>query len=121
MRSIKHGNHILLSESHNNCPECRADNSRRFARTQKFSHTAVPVDARRKYLAYLTARLEAIRTGLNGGNTVSAVQWYRWDFLPALHKRISSHIPNQSGRKYAPEYAKYHLATYGNDWHYLNT
>ena len=107
--------HIGRHVSHNSCPECRADNSRRFAGNgQPFRYAHV-----NEYLTWVKPRLEAIRTGENGGNTVEAIWWQR-DFIAALHNRINSHIPNQTGRKYAPDYAKYHLATYGNDWKYLH-
>jgi len=112
--------HIGMHTSHNNCPECRADNSRSFATGRQFNHTSVPADAMSKYLAWIRPRLEAIRTKTQGGDTVEAIWWQR-DFMRALHNRINSHIPNQNGRKHAPEYAKYHLATYGNDYRYLHS
>lgn len=115
MQTDMHRNHIAARKSYNSCPECRADNSRRFAVNRPFRYQYV-----REYLSYVRPRLEALRTGQNGGDTVAARQWYRYDFMPALHNRINSHIPGQTGRKYASDYAKYHLATYGSDWHYLN-
>mgnify|MGYP001615772178 CR=1 FL=1 len=69
---------------------------------------------------FVKPRLDAIRAGNMGlVVTMEANRWLR-EFRTALHARISSHIPNQGGRKHAPEYAKYHLSTYGNDWRYLN-
>jgi hypothetical protein len=112
-RTAEHQKHIDTRVAHSRCPECRADNSRRFAFTVPFRYGHVSV-----YLAWIRPRLEAIRTKQQGGATVEARQWQR-DFVRALHSRINSHVPTP-GRKHAPEYAKYHLATYGNDWHYLN-
>lgn len=110
--------HVGMRVSHNNCPECRADSSRQFARGQVFSHTSVPADARRAYLNWTRERLDAIRTGTNGGDSVEAKWWYR-NFMDALHRRITSHATG-TGRKFAPEYAKYHMATYGNDWRFIH-
>jgi hypothetical protein len=116
MRTSEHQQHIDSRMSHNNCPECRADNSRWHAQHKAFSHADVPTEARHSYIAWIRPRLEAIRTG---NQTLEARRWQR-DFLDALHSRISSHI-TETGRKFAPEYTRYHLATYGNDWHYLNS
>lgn len=114
MISQEHKRHIKENVSHSRCPECRADNSRRFAARISFHYDHV-----HDYLKWVKPRIEAIRTKQKGGDTVEARIWQR-DFIRALHNRISSHIQNP-GRKHAPEYAKYHLATYGNDWHYLNS
>jgi hypothetical protein len=116
---LKHFEHKAFGYSLNTCPQCTADNSRRFAQVTKFRHQDVPKDVRHEYLAWVRPRLEAIRTGTNGGDTVEARRWER-NFIAALHNRITSHMPNQGGRKYAPDYAKYHLATYGNDYRYLH-
>lgn len=113
MISKTHGHHIASRVTHSNCPECRADTSRRFARTVPFRYQYVS-----EYLSWVKPRMEAIRTGANGG--VMAEAWLS-DFRRALHNRINSHIPGRNGRKHAPDYAQYHLRTYGNDWHFLNT
>jgi hypothetical protein len=115
MTSIVHKEHIAKHISHNNCPECRADNSRWHAQTRTFRHADVPADALRKYLRWIRPRLAAIR---DGNNTVDAQRWQR-DFVAALHNRLYSQMAG-SGRKFAPDYAKYHLATYGNDFHFLH-
>ena len=78
----------------------------------------MPKSARIAYLQWARERLDAIRTKTNGGDSVEALWWHR-SFMDALHTRISSHSA-ETGRKYAPDYAKYHLATYGNDWHFLH-
>jgi hypothetical protein len=120
LQTYKHKEHLTQNTSWNSCPECRADTSRRFTGMAPFLHSAVPTDVRHKYYAYVKARIDAIRTGENGGNTVEARQWYRYEFMRALHRRISSHLPQQTGRKHAPNYAKYHLATYGSDWNFVH-
>lgn len=114
MQTQEHKQHIAGRVSHNSCPECRADNSRRFARKMPFHYGFV-----HEYLSWARPRVEAIRTAQNGGDTVEARRWQS-DFVRALHNRITSHIPDQTGRKHAPEYAKYHLGTYGNDYRYLH-
>lgn len=85
--------HIGMRVSHNSCPECRADNSRSFARSHPFHYAHVHA-----YLSWVRPRLVAIR---NGETRVEAIWWHR-DFIVALHNRISSHIPGQNGRKHAP-------------------
>lgn len=119
MQTREHIEHIRTRTAHNNCPECRADCSRRFAGVTPFVHSKVPAEARHSYLVWARERLDAIRTKTLGGDSMEARRWQR-DFMAALNNRISSHLPGQGGRKHAPEYAKYHLATYGDDWHYLN-
>ena len=114
MRSQHHQKHIDNRTAWNNCPECRADNSRRFAVTSPFKYGFV-----REYLSWIKPRLEAIRSGITGGDTLNAQEWLR-DFRRALNTRINSHIEGMNGRKHAPDYAKYHLSTYGNDHHFLN-
>src|ERR1035441_4137305 len=109
--SLQHKQHIAERISHNNCPECRADCSRRFAGVTPFRYDFV-----HEYLSWVQPRILAIQ---NGENSVNARIWQR-EFVSALHTRVSSHFPKQNGRKFAPDYAKYHLATYGNDWHYLH-
>ena len=111
MTTTTHKQHVTSRTAHNSCPECRADNSRRFAVKTPFHYAHVA-----KYLAWIKPRLQAIR---EGNNKVDARIWHR-DFVRALNNRITSHIPNQTGRKHAPDYAKYHLATYGNDFRFLN-
>jgi hypothetical protein len=111
MTTIEHERHLTERTSHSNCPECRADTSRRSAVKTPFRYRFV-----HDYLAWARPRLDAIR---NGVNSVDASTWQR-NFVSALHNRISSHIPNQTGRKFAPEYAKYHLAAYGNDFRFLH-
>lgn len=112
MQTTEHKQHIAKCQSHNRCPECNADTQRRFAGNgEPFRYAHVT-----EYLAWVKPRVEAIRAG---DNSVNARIWQR-DFLRALHNRINSHITNQTGRKHAPEYAKYHLATYGNDYRFLH-
>lgn len=113
MQSAEHKQHITENVSHNNCPECRADNSRLFAQKRPFKYGHV-----HEYLTWIRPRLQALKTGENGGNKVEAKWWYR-DFIAALHARISPHLP-ETGRKHAPDYAKYHLATYGNDYRFIH-
>ena len=110
MQSLEHKRHVIDNVSFSRCAECRADCSRRFAGATPFQYRHV-----HEYLSYVKPRIEAIRAG---NDTVDARIWHR-GFVAALHNRISSHLAHD-GRKHAPEYAKYHLATYGNDWHYLN-
>ena len=111
MQTAEHKRHITENCSYQRCPECRADNSRWHAQTKEFRYGHVHA-----YLSWIRPRLEAIR---NGENSLGARRW-REDFVAALNTRISSHIPQQNGRKHAPEYAKYHLATYGNDFRFLH-
>jgi hypothetical protein len=97
MKSQTHLAHIASRISHNNCPECRADCERRQVANRPFKYGHV-----HEYLSYVKPRLEAIRTGENGGNKASARQWHR-EFLRALDNRILSHVTRE-GRKYAPGY-----------------
>lgn len=112
MRTTFHQQHIDSRRILNNCPECRADNSRRFAVTTPFRYVHV-----HEYLSWARPRIEAIA---NGQDSLEARWWLR-DFRRAMNARINTHLPARSGRKHAPDYAKYHLATYGNDYHFLNT
>lgn len=118
MQSAEHKQHITQNRSYSHCPECRADSSRLFAYTKPFRYAHV-----HEYLSWVRPRIEAIRAGAieqeQEQEEYNALWWHR-DFVRALHNRISSHLPGQSGRKHAPEYAKYHLATYGDDYRYLH-
>ncbi len=115
--------HLGMHTSHNNCPECRADNSRRFAGNRPHSHARVPKDVQHEYVEWIRPRLAAIRNGAieqeREHGEYNALWWQR-DFVRALHSRITSNMPARNGRKYAPEYAKYHLATYGDDYRFLH-
>jgi hypothetical protein len=112
---VRHVEHLDHHKAHHNCcPQCNAEHCRSFVDVQPFRYQFVS-----KYLAWVKPRLAAIRDGVKGGDTVEAHRWHR-DFMTALHRRISTHLPNQSGRKHMPDYAKYHLATYGNDWRFLH-
>lgn len=111
MQSDQHKQHLAERVAHNSCPECRADNSRRFAATNPFRYAFV-----REYLSWAKPRIEAIR---GGNRSVDARVWHE-RFVDALNARISSHMPFRNGRKHAPDYAKYHMASYGNDFRYLN-
>jgi hypothetical protein len=62
--------------------------------------------------------LAALKTGENGGNSIDAARWHR-NFVDAIHNRIYSQMAG-TGRKFASDYAKYHLATYGNDYRFLH-
>lgn len=97
MQTQAHKQHIAARVSHNACPECIADNQRSFVRSRPFRYDHVT-----EYLRYVRPRLAALETGKNGGNTVEAQWWYR-DFITALNRRISSHVPRQ-GRKYSDGY-----------------
>lgn len=97
MRTSTHQLHISSGVSHNSCPECRADNQRSFVSSKPFRYAYV-----NEYLTYAKPRIEAIRTGLAGGNTINAYHWNK-TFIKALHTRISSHIIRQ-GRKHSHGY-----------------
>jgi hypothetical protein len=115
--------HLGMRVSHSGCPECRADDSRRFACSKPFRHLDAQGDTRHKYVEWVRPRIEAIRNGAidaeRAHGEYNALWWHR-DFVRALHSRITSNMAGQGGRKHAPEYAKYHLATYGNDYRYLH-
>jgi hypothetical protein len=81
----------------NNCQECRADGERQFTRSKPFTHHNPHMS---KYLEYVRPRLEALR---NGEDSVDARIWLR-NFRVALNRRISSHIPGRSGRKFCESY-----------------
>lgn len=115
MQSEVHKAHVASRISHNNCPECRADNSRWHAQRTPFNHQGVPADAMHSYMAWVRPRLAALRSGTS---TIEAKRWQQ-NFRDALSNRIYSQMAG-SGRKFAPDYAKYHLATYGNDFRFLH-
>lgn len=117
MQSEEHKKHIAARISWNSCPECRADNSRWRAQTRPHEYKYV-----REYLSWVRPRLEAIRNGAieqgRAKDSYEALWWYR-DFINALHRRISSHL-SDTGRKHAPDYARYHMRTYGNDYRFIH-
>lgn len=110
MQSQEHAKHVAENVSHSRCPECRADNQRWHAQMRPFQYVHVAA-----YLAWIRPRLAAIRDGVD---SVEARRWER-DFVSALHNRLYSRMAG-TGRKFAPDYAKYHLATYGNDYRFLH-
>jgi hypothetical protein len=94
MNHLRHFEHIAFNVSHANCPQCNADNERRLAGNRPHEYKFVS-----EYLKWIRPRLEAIRAG---NDTVDARIWHK-DFMRAMHRRISSHLP-ASGRKFADSY-----------------
>jgi hypothetical protein len=94
MQSVGHKAHIAQHISHNNCPECRADNERQFVRLVPWREYQLVGD----YLSYVKPRLQACAVD----SSTDAKVWYR-QFRKALHIRISLRVPI-AGRKQCDSY-----------------
>lgn len=111
MQSNQHLQHIRSRVAWNNCPECRADNERRFAPAQWPGYQHV-----HEYLTWARPRLEAIQAG---ENSPLAQSWHK-DFLNALNRRIYLKVQPNSGRKFSHSYTErlrqFRNMTVGSDY-----
>lgn len=95
MKSTEHQQHLTARIDYVRCPECRADNERRFVSTAQWHYQHV-----HDYLGYVAPRLKAIR---DGENSVNAQIWLR-DFRKALDRRINLKTGQPSWRKLCDSY-----------------
>lgn len=101
MRSADHKKHLATNVSWNNCPECRADNERRFVPPRWAAYRFV-----HEYLTFAAAGFggKGVRTWW-GGDRLTADQWRR-EFVAALHNRISLRVAPPRWRKLSHAYVE---------------